>query len=298
MKNFFFQTVSPTILRLVLAAFLALVGATAYYYVLLYNEEQQLRVALNEIQTKLAQTEQTLAQTKNQNGELSTALENEKELTTEYTGRISSLSETVSTYEKLHHLDPELLKKYSKVYFLNENYSPVSLGPIATSSLFDKNKSAQLYSNILPYLDRMISTAKADKNITLEVVSGYRSFTTQAAIKSQYKVLYGKGANQFSSDQGYSEHQLGTTVDLTTPKVVAMSLDFAKSPAFAWLQENAHKYGFVLSYPKQNQYYQFEPWHWRFVGIELATKLYSEKKFFYDLDQHEIDVYLIKIFDL
>jgi hypothetical protein len=90
----------------------------------------------------------------------------------------------------------------------------------------------------------------------------------------------------------------GTTVDLTTPKVVAMSLDFAKSPAYAWLQANAHKYGFVLSYPKQNQYYQFEPWHWRFVGVELATKLHNENKFFYDLDQHEIDVYLIKIFDL
>jgi D-alanyl-D-alanine carboxypeptidase len=297
MKNFFLRTVSSTIIRLLLAAFLALAGVTAYYYLQLLNEEQQLQVALSEIQAKLAINEQALKQTQNHNDELSTALQSEKQLTTEYTGRISSLSETVSTYEKLHHLDPELLKKYSKVYFLNENYNPVSLSFIATSSLYDKSKVSQLYTNVLPYLDKLIASASADK-VALEVVSAYRSFATQAAIKSQYKVIYGKGANQFSSDQGYSEHQLGTTVDLTTPKVVAMSLDFAKSPAYAWLQANAHKYGFVLSYPKQNQYYQFEPWHWRFVGVELATKLHNENKFFYDLDQHEIDVYLIKIFDL
>ena len=52
-----------------------------------------------------------------------------------------------------------------------------------------------------------------------------------------------------------------------------------------------------MSYPKGNSYYVYEPWHWRFVGKELADDLYDENKKFYELDQREIDEYLLKIFD-
>jgi len=110
-------------------------------------------------------------------------------------------------------------------------------------------------------------------------------------------VTYGSGANQFSADQGYSEHQLGTSVDFTIPANGAMFSKFESDPAYSWLVENAHKYGFTLSYPKGNAYYKFEPWHWRFVGVALATHLHNENKYFYDLVQREIDVYLIKLFD-
>jgi hypothetical protein len=54
----------------------------------------------------------------------------------------------------------------------------------------------------------------------------------------------------------------------------------------------------VLSYPKNNSYYVYEPWHWRFVGVVLSSKLRQEGKNFYDLDQREIDNYLIDIFSL
>jgi len=63
------------------------------------------------------------------------------------------------------------------------------------------------------------------------------------------------------------------------------------------LNEYAHEYGFVLSYAEGNSYFMFEPWHWRFVGVELATRLKNEGKKFYDLDQREINQYLVKIFD-
>jgi len=72
---------------------------------------------------------------------------------------------------------------------------------------------------------------------------------------------------------------------------------FENTEAYTWLQENAYKYGFVLSYPKGNGYYVFEPWHWRFVGKDLAIKLHREDKNFYDLDQRQIDEYLVSIFD-
>ena len=50
-----------------------------------------------------------------------------------------------------------------------------------------------------------------------------------------------------------------------------------------------YKYGFAISYPAGNAYYKFEPWHWRYVGVELAAKLHNEAKNFYDLDQRDIN---------
>ena len=128
-------------------------------------------------------------------------------------------------------------------------------------------------------MQKMLDEAKRS-NVTIYIASAYRSFNEQEALKQEYKVVYGAGtANQFSADQGYSEHQLGTTVDLTTTGLGGQ-LD-----------------GFVLSYPKGNQFYVYEPWHWRFVGIKLATDLHSKNKNFYDLDQRDIDEYLVSIFD-
>src|SRR3970282_1720772 len=128
-------------------------------------------------------------------------------------------------------------------------------------------------------------------------LSGYRSFGTQASLKSQYSVTYGSNSNSFSADQGYSEHQLGTTVDFTTKKTGETLTGFDKTPAYEWLLKNAYLFGFIFSYPKANFYYIFEPWHWRFVGVYLATYLHEQNKNFYDMPKRDIDQYLIKIFD-
>jgi len=131
----------------------------------------------------------------------------------------------------------------------------------------------------------------------IKVISAYRSFDTQTSLKGQYTQVYGSGANTFSADQGYSEHQLGTTVDLTDETTAGTFTSFAETDAYAWLLKNAHKYGFTLSYPEDNGFYVFEPWHWRFVGEDLAEDLYDDDAHFYDWEQREIDSYLIKIFD-
>jgi zinc D-Ala-D-Ala carboxypeptidase len=139
--------------------------------------------------------------------------------------------------------------------------------------------------------------AAANDGVDLKVVSAYRSFAEQSSLKSTYTMVYGTGANQFSADQGYSEHQLGTTVDLTMPEIGSTFTGFDQSKAFAWLAKNAYKYGFILSYPKNNTYYQYEPWHWRFVGRDLARYLHNQGKNFYDLDQRVIDEYKVSFFD-
>lgn len=214
-----------------------------------------------------------------------------------YAQQIQSISSTVGDLYKLSQTDRELLQKYSKVYFLSENYIPSSLSDISTTYLERPEKPEKIHTTIKPYLEALVNDARA-QNIPLSVLSGYRSFDTQESLKSQYTVRYGAGtANTFSADQGYSEHQLGSTVDFTTPQTKSNLNAFEKTSAYPWLLENAHRYGFIISYPKGNTFYQFEPWHWRFVGVEFATKLYTEKKNFYDLDQREINAYLGKIFN-
>lgn len=210
--------------------------------------------------------------------------------------QIGEIQSTVGVLEKLSQTDPELLKKYSKVYFLSENYVPKTFSKIDPKYTYDPQKDYLVYSEIFRFLQTLLIAAETDK-VDIKIISTYRSFGTQSDLKSSYKIVYGTGANQFSSDQGYSEHQLGTTLDFTTSEVGTNYSGFDKTPAYQWFLDNAYKYGFILSYPKSNRYYQFESWHWRFVGRGLAEKLHQDAKNFYDLDQRDIDQYLISFFD-
>jgi len=209
--------------------------------------------------------------------------------------QLSSLAENVNTIVKLRNLDEELLKKYSKVYFLNENYVPKTVLQIDPQYVTN-SKEQYIHANVLPFLYALLEDAKKN-GIDLKVRWGLRSFLEQYKLKTDDVMIYGSGANKFTADQGYSEHQLGTTVDFITSEFNGNSSSFYKTKAYPWLLDNAYKYGFILSYPENNKYYIFEPWHWRFVGIKLAAKLHDENKYFYDLDQRDIDQYLIYIFD-
>ena len=214
-----------------------------------------------------------------------------------FAGQIGEIASTVNVLDKLSKTDAELLQKYSKVYFLSGHYVPDSLTELPAANLFDPTKAQQIHTKVWPNLQRLLFDA-ASAGYPLEIVSAYRSFDTQSSLKSGYKVVYGSGANQFSADQGYSEHQLGTTVDFSTPELKgALDGRFAKTNAFAWLKSNAHRYGFTLSYPENNIYYEYEPWHWRFVGVSLAGRLQGAGQHFYDLSQRAIDEYLVSIFD-
>lgn len=204
---------------------------------------------------------------------------------------------TIDKLEKLTTYDPELLKKYSKIYFLSENYSPPDVVDIDPQYRIKPEKDLKFLKEAYPFLEKMLEDAN-EEGVNLRVISAYRSFDEQMALKSSYTVTYGAGtANQFSADQGYSEHQLGTTLDFGTPEVTGAYLSFENTDAFEWLNENAHEYGFVLSYPKGNTYYTYEPWHWRFVGEKLARKIHNDEKYFYEFDQRDIDDYLINLFD-
>lgn len=270
----------------------AVFSAGGYFYYLSRITQQELALT----QTELSNTKKDLSQLEERATTLSQELETEKYKNSLFGGQINEIFGTVGTLDKLAKTDKELLQKYSKVYFLNEHYAPDELVNIPPDYIYEVGKEAQFHTKAFPYLRGMIIDAQKT-GIDLKIVSAYRSFGEQSVLKNGYVVSYGSGANKFSADQGYSEHQLGTTVDFTTSKLGTSFTGFAKTESFGWLRANAHKYGFVLSYPENNSYYQFEPWHWRFVGTSLATMLYEEKQSFYDVLQSKIDAYLVKIFD-
>jgi len=220
----------------------------------------------------------------------------EKKKNENFEDQIRDITSTVSDLDKLSKTDAELLKKYSKVYFLNEHYVPEKVVAIDKQYLYNENLKKSVHAKVEPFLNDMLDDALED-GVKIWVVSAYRSFYEQAGLKGHYTVTYGSGANAFSADQGYSEHQLGTTLDFTTEGLNGGLNGFGATPAYTWLTKNAHKYGFTLSYPENNAYYVYEPWHWRFVGEDLADDLYDDGKHFYDLDQREIDKYLLNIFD-
>jgi LAS superfamily LD-carboxypeptidase LdcB len=255
---------------------------------------------LAEHQTTLVEkeaTEQRLADLTATNNYVMQKLAEESSKNSLFESQIKEIMGTVGNLDKLSKTDEELLQKYSKIYFLNEHFVPENLAEIQSDYIYEKGKNISVHAKVLPFLEKMFSDAKS-ANLPIQVISGYRSFREQTSLKSTYNVIYGAGtANQFSADQGYSEHQLGTALDLTTPTLGASFVNFKNAEAYTWLKDNAHKYGFVLSYPENNQYYQFEPWHWRFVGVKLATRLHNEGEKFYDVDQRTIDNYLINIFD-
>ena len=242
-----------------------------------------LRADTSGLSQNLASTQQSISNVQTQVGGV--------------TQTVGSITGQVSTLQKLANTDPELLKKYSKVYFLNENYTPQSLAAIPQQMVYSNTKQEDFLTQALPYLENMIAAAKND-GITMYVASAYRSFGTQATLKADYVMSYGEGANAFSADQGYSEHQLGTTVDFIAPGMDGQLTDaFDKTAAFNWLKQNAYKFGFEMSYPQGNSYYVYEPWHWRFVGVKLATYLHDNNENFYDMDQRDIDTYLVDLFD-
>lgn len=279
-----------------LVALAVLAGTAGFLYYKKAKEFTAISTELNQTKVRLDDTQGRYDSLKEERDYIYNNLLSEQAKNQLFENQIQSITGTVSRLDELSKTDKELLQKYSKVYFLNENYVPSDLINIPPDYLYEKDRTIQMHAKAFPYLQAMIVAAKAD-GVNLLVVSGYRSFGEQASLKNGYLVTYGSGANKFSADQGYSEHQLGTALDFTTKELGANFTNFAKSDAYTWLLNNAYKYGFILSYPEGNDYYQFEPWHWRFVGKSLANMLHEEKLNFYDLPQAKIDAYLINIFD-
>ena len=271
-------------------------GVSAWNLYIQHQKNISLETESDSLKSRISELEAQLTEMSAVNEQLSNTLASEQKRNNSLNKEVNDISRTVSGLQKRVETDPELLQKYSKVYFLNEHYIPSSVTDIPAEFIFPKGTTETFHTKVQDRLVALLEDAQED-GLDLKVISGYRSFSQQASLKASYRVTYGSGANKFSADQGYSEHQLGTAVDFTTEKIGSTFSGFDATPEYAWLQKNAYKYGFILSYPSGNAYYQYEPWHWRYVGTDLAEMLQETQQHFYDLPQRDIDEYLGVFFD-
>lgn len=113
--------------------------------------------------------------------------------------------------------------------------------------------------------------------------SGYRSYEYQTSLYNRYVNRDGKNnADRYSARPGYSEHQTGLAFDIgeKNQEDLWLTSEFGETPAGTWLMENAHQFGFILRYPEGKEAitgFMYESWHYRYVGIEVATKVFNEQ---------------------
>jgi D-alanyl-D-alanine carboxypeptidase len=116
---------------------------------------------------------------------------------------------------------------------------------------------------------------------TLMVTSAFRRPEVQTSLYTYWTSISGDDAKRGIAEAGHSEHQLGTTVDLTAKsiKYAGVSEKLGKTKEGVWLKENSYKYGFIMSYPEGKESitgYRYEPWHFRYVGIDTAKDIHDE----------------------
>jgi D-alanyl-D-alanine carboxypeptidase len=115
---------------------------------------------------------------------------------------------------------------------------------------------------------RELREAARSDGVVIKIVSAFRSVERQAEIV-RAKLARGLTIEDIlcvSAPPGFSEHHSGRAIDVTTDNVRPLEVEFEDTPAFRWLSEHARRFGFFLSYPRQNPYgFAYEPWHWCFT---------------------------------
>jgi len=144
-----------------------------------------------------------------------------------------------------------------------------------------------MHVNVAGIVKQMIADAKSE-GVNLTLVSGYRSASRQTYLYNR-KVNYYVGLGYSKSEAltkaasvvnppGYSEHQTGLCMDITDSSYVSLTENQENTKGYKWLYANCYKYGFILRYPKDKENITeviYEPWHFRYVGVEAATYIMS-----------------------
>lgn len=161
----------------------------------------------------------------------------------------------------------------NKYYYLTEDYVPENLEEI---SLSYARSGMQLVHEAKEAFETLSEEAKKE-GMNIIAMSSYRSYEYQVDLYNRYVETDGKeAADTYSARAGYSEHQTGLAVDVYNKELPYTS--FEQTEEFTWMQENAYKYGFILRFPKDKVNitgYQYESWHYRYVGEEVAEYIHK-----------------------
>lgn len=169
----------------------------------------------------------------------------------------------------------------NKIFGLPDNYIPADLvRPKIPFSFGDaKLEKSLMRQEAAEALEKMFAGAK-NGGVELAAVSGYRSYGRQETLfNAEVNKVGEEKALQAVARPGSSEHQTGLTMDISSrTNNFNLNEQFGSTKEGVWLAHNAHKYGFILRYPKGKEGltgYMYEPWHFRYVGIKAATEMYE-----------------------
>ena len=179
--------------------------------------------------------------------------------------------------DKEYYTDPTIVKEYSinmivnKYNSLEKEYVPKDLVKLDHCSEGEN----YLAKDAKEAYDKLCDASKKD-GLNFGVTSSYRSYSDQEGTWNYYLKVNGQDyANKYVARPGFSEHQTGLALDVKS----TISSPFKTTKEYKWMLENAYKYGFILRYPENKESitgFNSEAWHFRYVGVEVATKMKEE----------------------
>lgn len=168
----------------------------------------------------------------------------------------------------------DLLMLVNKFHNLDDTFEPSDLKVIKNWYAYGENQKLreEAYNSFISMYN---DASKSD--LKLIINSAYRPYSEQDEVYNEYLSWYGQEyTDDLAARPGYSEHQTGLAIDIMAPGYNAK--DFDTSDEYIWLVDNAHKYGYILRYPKEKEYltgYAYESWHFRYVGLDIAKYIYE-----------------------
>lgn len=167
----------------------------------------------------------------------------------------------------------------NKFYALDKDFKRDDLQSVNLAYAYASNSVASI---VIENFEQMRAEVQNQLGVRLMVNSSYRSYEDQLAIYNDFKNISLKYADSYAARPGHSEHQTGLAIDITSlehPYINNTENSFDKSAEYEWLKNNCHNYGFILRYPKGKEHitgYNTESWHFRYVGVEAASKMFKE----------------------
>lgn len=191
---------------------------------------------------------------------------------------IIAIVNTNRDYQSYTNTKPaDLTKQYgilvNRYNYLGKDYIPDDLQPVSIKYAYG---TQQLRQAALEQFIKMFNAAQKE-NIKIVIGGAYRSYDYQDKMWNRYSNENGADwADIFAARPGYSEHQTGLAIDLIG---ATSAKDFEKTEVFKWMEKHSYEYGFILRYPKGLEditSFSYEPWHYRYVGIDIAKKIHDE----------------------
>lgn len=161
-----------------------------------------------------------------------------------------------------------LVNKYN---YLRDDFVPNNLVEMTTPY---SKEGIYLVEEARDNFYKLVDKAK-EEGLTIRAISAYRGYTYQKRLYDKYVEADGVNkADTYSARPGFSDHQTGLAIDVDN--TISSFENFTNTKEYQWMLDNSYKYGFILRYPSGKESittYQFESWHYRYVGLKLAKKI-------------------------